>query len=104
MTAAIKIVSVTADELAAIVEAAVRKALGASSEWLGPDEVAMLLGVARSSLKVLVSREALPAHRSGRSWRFKRAEVETWLLARAERPRGHASRHGATLRAVRGGK
>lgn len=102
----IRVVTISVEELERRIEDAVRRALEGAprSEWLTPDQAAELLGVARSSLKVLVRRDGLPTHRAGRSYRFKRGEVETWLEGRASQPGGHSRRHGATLLRVRGSR
>jgi excisionase family DNA binding protein len=44
-------------------------------------EVAELLRVPPSTVYDLARRGALPGHRVGRTWRFIRREVETWLLS-----------------------
>lgn len=103
---ALRIVTITVEELEQLVEAAVRRALAGGRsppEWLSAEECADMLGCKRSAIPTLVSRDGLPASRVGRSYRFKRPDVERWLLERAERPRGHARRHGARLLRIRGG-
>lgn len=106
MSSALRVVTITVEELEQLVEAAVRRALGSRSpsEWLSAEECAELLRCKRSAIPTLVSRDGLPASRVGRSYRFKRAEVEAWLVERSERPRGHARRHGERLLRIRGGR
>lgn len=84
--AAGRVVVVGADELKSMIREAVRSALDAASErsdeWLGPDEVASLLGYKRSYVSELVRRRGLPAHRIGnRHLRFRRSEVLEWMEA-----------------------
>lgn len=58
---------------------------------LRPSQAATFLGVARSTVSVLVSREALPAivltigPRGRRVLRFRRSEIEAWLEGRRAR-------------------
>lgn len=96
----------SAEDLERIVRAAVRAELAASSrsEWMGPDELCELLGIERPTLPAIVKRDGLPAAKVGRAWRARRADVDAWLESRIQRPGGHARKHGATLRALRGGK
>lgn len=108
MTAARKLtddtllVTLTRAELLDVVREAVREeAIARAEEWIDADAVAKLLGVERSTVPTLVSRDKLPAARVGRVYRFKRAAVLAWLEDRATRSGGHAERHGATLRALK---
>lgn len=96
----------TPEDLERIVEAAVRRALEAvpSSEWMSASECADMLGVARSSLPKMVTREKLPGVRLGRGFRFRRADVVAWLEARATKPRGHTRKHRGTLLRFQGGR
>lgn len=103
MSAEVRIITITVDELEERIEAAVRRVVGASAsvEWLDQDAVAMLLGVARSTVPTLCQRDGLPHTRIGRVYRFRRADVEAWLEERATEAGRHGRRHGATLRALR---
>lgn len=76
--------------------------LGATTpdEWIGADEVAKMLGVKRSTIPSLVSRERLPCYRPGKAYTFRRSEVEAWLLERVNRP---GARPRGPLRVLRGG-
>jgi excisionase family DNA binding protein len=98
MTAAVRIVNVTADELAQLIRDEVHAAIGAHDrEWIGVDEVAAMLGVKRSTVPTLCARDGLPHAKVARAYRFKRADVLAWLEDRASKPRGHSRQHGATL-------
>lgn len=87
-----KLVVVDLEELRALVrtevEAAVRAAGAATSDWLTADQVADLFGYRRKYVPELVRRHGLPAHQpSGRGGRlsFRRAEVEAWAAKRSPR-------------------
>jgi excisionase family DNA binding protein len=88
-----------------LVRAAVREELASQrnpdSDVLTAEQVAGLLAVHVKTVAKLVARDALPAHRLGREYRFNRAEVLEWLNERATRPGAHTSRHAATLRRIK---
>ncbi|MBX7197393.1 MAG: helix-turn-helix domain-containing protein, partial [Sandaracinaceae bacterium] len=74
------------DELAAVVEAAVARALDAReradpqppAEWLTVEEAADFLGYRASYLR---KRLDIPVYKVGRRRRYKRSELEALLLA-----------------------
>ena len=47
--------------------------------WLSVDEVAAYLGVKRNTVYRWIIDKHMPAHRVGRLWKFKRAEVDDWV-------------------------
>lgn len=47
--------------------------------WLSVDEIAVYLGVKRDTVYKWVVRKKMPAHKAGRLWKFKTAEVDAWL-------------------------
>ena len=49
------------------------------TEWLDLDELAAYLKTPKSSLYKLVQAKKIPGHKVGRSWRFDRDEVDTWV-------------------------
>lgn len=101
------LVVMTEEQLRTIVRDEVRTALrespATSGDWVQADEVAAWLGVKRETLRTLVKRDGLPVHRAGKAYVFKRAEVEEWIEQRVQKAGAHARRHGASLRAIRGG-
>lgn len=48
--------------------------------WVGIDEVAAHLRVARESIYRWVESKGFPAHRAGRLLRFRLSEVDKWML------------------------
>jgi excisionase family DNA binding protein len=82
-----KMVFVSFDDFRAAIREEVRHLAPATlDEWMTSDEVAKWLGVKRSTLPSLVTREKLPCYRPGKSYTFKRSEVEAWLMERCNRP------------------
>lgn len=47
--------------------------------WVGVDDVATHLGVAKDSVYRWIEDRDLPAHRVGRLFRFKLSEVDEWV-------------------------
>jgi len=44
--------------------------------WISVDEITKYLGVSRDAVYTWISNRALPCHRIGRFWEFKRGEVD----------------------------
>lgn len=47
--------------------------------WLSVDEVATYLGVSRDTVYRWIEGRGFPAHKVGRSWRSKVAEIDKWV-------------------------
>ena len=47
--------------------------------WLSVDEICTHLGVSRDTVYKWIDQKNLPAHRVGRLWKFKKAEVDDWV-------------------------
>lgn len=52
-----------------------------SGRWLSVTEIAAHLGVGKDCVYDWIERKNMPAHRVGRLWRFRLAEVDEWVLA-----------------------
>ncbi len=59
----------------------------ASERWVGVDDVAAHLGVAKDSVYRWINERRLPAHRVGRLFRFKLSEIDEWVRQDNERER-----------------
>jgi len=60
----------------------------ADARWLSVAEIAEHLGVTKDSIYDWIERKDLPAHKVGRLWRFRAAEVDAWVLAGKAAPEG----------------
>ena len=80
------VIVITPDQLAAVVEAAVARALDEreraapqpAADWLTVEQAAAFLGYRASYLR---KRHDIPVHKVGRKRRYRRAELEAFLLA-----------------------
>ncbi len=48
--------------------------------WLSVDEIATYIGIKRDTVYKWIGDKKMPAHRMGRLWKFKRDEVDEWVL------------------------
>lgn len=60
----------------------IRKANAVQGEIMTRSEVALLLRCSEPHVVALIEREALPAFRLGKLWRFRRSEVLAWCERR----------------------
>ncbi len=49
--------------------------------WLSIDEIGEHLGVKRDAIYKWIKGKSMPCHRVGRSWKFKKSEVDAWVLS-----------------------
>lgn len=47
--------------------------------WLSVEEIAHYLGVSQDTIYTWTSEKRMPAHKVGRLWKFKAAEVDRWI-------------------------
>jgi excisionase family DNA binding protein len=47
--------------------------------WLSLAEIAVYLGVSKDSVYRWLEQRRMPAHKVGRQWKFKAAEVDAWV-------------------------
>lgn len=55
------------------------------TDWLTLDELATYLKRGRSTLYAMAKRGEIPASKIGRTWRFDREEIDTWLRRQSVR-------------------
>lgn len=47
--------------------------------WLSVDEIGQYLGISSDTVYRWIEKQAMPAHRMGRLWKFKQDEVDEWV-------------------------
>jgi excisionase family DNA binding protein len=47
--------------------------------WLSVDEIAAYLGIKRDTVYKWIDEKAMPSHRLGRYWKFRKDEIDTWV-------------------------
>ena len=47
--------------------------------WLSVEEIAAHLGVKPTSIYKWITRKGMPAHKLGKLWKFRVAEVDEWI-------------------------
>jgi excisionase family DNA binding protein len=56
--------------------------LQVAEPWVSVEDMALHLGVAKASVCRWLDAKGLPAHRIGKLWKFKLAEVDDWVRAK----------------------
>jgi excisionase family DNA binding protein len=49
--------------------------------WLSVNEIAAYLGVKRDTVYKWIPEKQMPAHRMGRLWKFRKDEVDRWVMS-----------------------
>ena len=49
--------------------------------WLSVDEIGKYLGVSSDTVYRWIDKQKMPAHKMGRLWKFKKTEVDGWVVA-----------------------
>jgi excisionase family DNA binding protein len=49
--------------------------------WLSVDDVAAYLGIRRDTVYKWIERRRMPAHKVGRLWKFRRADIDHWVIS-----------------------
>jgi len=47
--------------------------------WLSVEEICRHLGVSNDTVYKWIEQKKMPAHRMGKLWKFKKAEVDHWI-------------------------
>jgi len=49
--------------------------------WLSISDICKHLGVSNDTVYKWIDKHAMPAHRMGRLWKFKKEQVDAWVEA-----------------------
>ena len=47
--------------------------------WISVEEITEYLGVSKDTVYSWLTNKGMPGHKVGRFWKFKRADVDTWV-------------------------
>lgn len=50
-----------------------------SDKWYSLEEMAEYLGVTKDTIRNWIKKTDIPAHKIGRLWKFKLAEIDEWV-------------------------
>ena len=48
--------------------------------WLSVEEIAAYLGIKRETLYKWLAEKNMPAHKVGRLWKFRKDEIDEWVM------------------------
>lgn len=49
--------------------------------WLSVEEIAQYLGISKDTVYTWINKKKMPAHKTGRLWKFKKEQVDAWVEA-----------------------
>jgi len=49
--------------------------------WLSLYEIADYLGIKPGTAYMWIIRKEMPAHKAGKLWKFRKAEIDEWILS-----------------------
>lgn len=50
-----------------------------NEKWASLEDTAEYLGITKDTMRSLIKKNAIPAHKVGRLWKFKFSEVDEWV-------------------------
>ena len=53
--------------------------LNENDRWVNLEEIAEYLAVNKDTVRNWIRKNAIPAHRVGRQWKFKKSEIDEWV-------------------------
>lgn len=48
-------------------------------KWSSLEEAAEYLGVSKDTIRNWIKKDAIPAHKVGRFWKFRFSEIDEWI-------------------------
>lgn len=64
---------------------------GMEDRWLSVEKIGKYLGISNDTVYLWIQKYAMPAHRMGRLWKFKKEDVDQWVKAGCAA--GHSKRN-----------
>ena len=56
-----------------------KKIIDISDNYIGIEEASLYLGISVATLRSWLKKGNTPAHKIGKLWKFKRAELDSWI-------------------------
>ena len=50
-------------------------------KWIGIEEAANFLGVTKDTIRNWIKKNNIPAHKIGKLWKFRKSELNEWVLS-----------------------
>ena len=50
-------------------------------KWSSLEEISEHLGVSKDTIRNWIKKDAIPAHKIGKLWKFKRSELDAWIIS-----------------------
>lgn len=50
-----------------------------NDNWISLEEASIYLGVSKDTVRNWIRKTDIPAHKIGKAWKFKRAELDEWV-------------------------
>ena len=50
-------------------------------KWIGIEEAANFLGVTKDTIRNWIKKNKIPAHKIGKLWKFRKSELNEWVLS-----------------------
>lgn len=48
-------------------------------KWIGIEEAAIYMDVTKDTVRNLIKKTDVPAHKIGKLWKFKKSELDAWI-------------------------
>lgn len=77
--------------------AATESRLPTHDRWLSVVEISSYVGVKPDTVYKWINRRRFPAHKVGRLWKFRRLEVDRWVLSGSAGTRRRADKDHAAV-------
>lgn len=50
-----------------------------NEKWIGIEEAAEYMDVTKDTVRNLIKKTDIPAHKIGKLWKFKKSELDAWI-------------------------
>ncbi len=50
-----------------------------NEKWIGIEEAAEYMDITKDTIRNLIKKTDIPAHKIGKLWKFKKSELDAWI-------------------------